>query len=317
MSCAAPDFLKEKIWGIFYILNKKYGTNKAVKYVLAVSGGVDSVVMLDMLAKEAEHEIIVAHFDHGIREDSVADAEFVRELAKKYDLVFAGERVELGAGASEEKARKARYEFLWRVAKKYDAQLLTAHHKDDVIETIVINLLRGTGWRGLCSLRDEAIKRPLLHMLKEEIIEYAAKHHLQWRTDSTNDDVKYLRNYVRRHITSRFESQEKDRFFALYEAQLLLHTHITQETSKHLAVFSTEAKHEYRRYPFIMMDSRVGRELLYAAILQATGKTLTRPQLGSALQAIKTFRGGARYEAGEGVELIFSKANVIVDIALN
>src|SRR3989344_5293986 len=116
-----------------------------MNYIVAVSGGVDSVVLLDMLIKQKEHNLVVAHFDHGIRVDSDADARFVWELAKKYELSFEVRREELGDAASENTARSHRYAFLRDIAKKYSATIVTAHHADDVVETIAINLTRGTG----------------------------------------------------------------------------------------------------------------------------------------------------------------------------
>src|SRR6478609_8911137 len=106
-----------------------------MKYVLAVSGGVDSVVLLDMLAKSEEDELIVAHFEHGIRgQSSQDDARFVEALAAKYDVSCEVGYGALGADASEETARTKRYEFLKKIATKHEARLVTAHHQDDVIE---------------------------------------------------------------------------------------------------------------------------------------------------------------------------------------
>ena len=134
-----------------------------MRYVVAVSGGVDSVVLLDMVAQEvAPQRLIVAHFDHGIRPESADDAAFVKSLAKQYGLTFETKREELGANASEELAREHRYAFLRDVAKRYSATIMTAHHADDIIETIAINMTRGTGWRGLAVLDSPGIERPLL-----------------------------------------------------------------------------------------------------------------------------------------------------------
>jgi len=141
-----------------------------MKYVVAVSGGVDSVVLLDILARINTHQFIVAHFDHGIREDSAADARFVKALADKYELTFVCTREELGMTASEELARTRRYVFLKAVAQKLQAQLITAHHLDDLVETVMINKIRGTGWRGLAVFGDESIRRPLLTMSKQQLI---------------------------------------------------------------------------------------------------------------------------------------------------
>ena len=103
------------------------------KFIVAVSGGVDSVVLLDKLVKIGKSQLIVTHFDHGIRPDSADDAKFVAGLAKKYDLVFETGGLELGANASEDLARQKRYAFLRTIANKYDAQIVTAHHMDDFL----------------------------------------------------------------------------------------------------------------------------------------------------------------------------------------
>src|SRR5690606_32014455 len=117
------------------------------KHVLAMSGGVDSVVLLHQYWQEQGSEgLVVAHFDHGIRTDSSADARFVEALAASYGIKFESRREELGSSASEAWARERRYHFLREVADSHQAVLVTAHHGDDLIETIAINLSRGTGW---------------------------------------------------------------------------------------------------------------------------------------------------------------------------
>ena len=114
-----------------------------MNYIVAVSGGVDSVVLLDMLSK-TQHKLIVAHVDHGIRgKESAADARFVAALARRYQLPFVSTELHLGAHASEETAREKRYEFLFGEAEKYRAVVVTAHHRDDIIETFLLNLFHG------------------------------------------------------------------------------------------------------------------------------------------------------------------------------
>ena len=131
--------------------------------VLAISGGVDSMVMLDMVCRRfPAGEIIVAHFDHGIRANSELDMEFVREMAAEYGVEFRSCRAELGAGASEAEAREKRYEFLMKVAAETGGEVWTAHHLDDLVETVTINFLRGTGWRGLTGLDRAGVRRPFL-----------------------------------------------------------------------------------------------------------------------------------------------------------
>ena len=138
-------------------------------YLVAVSGGVDSVCLLDMLSR-SEHRLIVAHVEHGIRgEASRADARFVAALAQKYNLPFVSVSLDLGPNASEELARQKRYDFLLAQAQKFGAVLVTAHHAEDVAETIAINIERGTGWRGLAVLARTGIRRPLISFTKTQL----------------------------------------------------------------------------------------------------------------------------------------------------
>jgi tRNA(Ile)-lysidine synthetase-like protein len=172
------------------------------KYVIAVSGGVDSVCLLDVMAQsDRAYELIVAHFDHGMRADSRADAEFVRELSSYYGLKFATERAEL-AGKGEAEARAARYEFLERTMVESKATaIITAHHADDRLETSLINALRGTGAAGLVALTDEPNRRrPLLKIPKLDLIGYAQDQKLKWREDSTNESNDYTRNLIRHEV---------------------------------------------------------------------------------------------------------------------
>jgi tRNA(Ile)-lysidine synthetase-like protein len=176
-------------------------------YVLAVSGGVDSMVLLDLLTHQSGVQLIVAHFDHGIREDSKTDRELVEAAARRYGLQFVYKNGELGPNASEAIARQARYDFLRQTQTQCRAQaIITAHHQDDLLETAIINLLRGTGRKGLNALQSkDGLLRPLLGYRKSELYKIATdimRHdpHFMWHEDSTNTTDQYLRNYVRHHI---------------------------------------------------------------------------------------------------------------------
>lgn len=181
------------------------------KYVVAVSGGVDSMVLLDLLRQQPELELVVAHFDHGIRPDSAKDLELVRRMARQYGLKFVSEQGNLGPDTSEAAARAARYVFLRRVQKEKGARaIVTAHHQDDVLETAIINMFRGTGRKGLTALTSRPdVIRPLLECTKQDIQTYASAHGLIWREDTTNADERYLRNYIRHTILPRFSESDK------------------------------------------------------------------------------------------------------------
>ncbi|MDL2341686.1 MAG: tRNA lysidine(34) synthetase TilS [Patescibacteria group bacterium] len=183
-------------------------------YVAAISGGVDSMVLLHLLSKCQDVTIVVAHFDHGMRPDSDKDRDLVHKTATALGLPFVSEAGNLNSLSSEATARTARYAFLRQVQKQYQAEaIITAHHEDDVIETAIINLARGTGRRGLSSLAStRQLLRPLLDTPKSEIIAYANQHQLSWREDSSNADQKYLRNYIRHSVLPLFSAAQRQQF---------------------------------------------------------------------------------------------------------
>lgn len=280
------------------------GKIKEMKYLVAVSGGVDSVVLLDMLVKRRQSELIVAHFDHGIRLDSRDDATFVKALAKKYGLQFVSKREELGARASEELARKQRYAFLRNEAKKHAAGIVTAHHRNDLIETIAINIYRGTGWRGVAVFGAKEIVRPLLGMRKAELYDYALKNGLEWVEDSTNHEQTYLRNRMRAKLAVLPDVFEEN-LVRLWKEQTLLADKIDEETH-------TLLKQPYSRYFFVSIEPAVALELLRALIRKEVGTTFTHPQLERALLAIKTAQPGTVFQVGDGVAIQFRVNSFIV-----
>lgn len=206
------------------------------RYVLAVSGGVDSMVLLDILANNPYVHFTVAHYDHGIRVDSAEDRRLVQNIAKQYNVPFIYDEGRLGEHASEATARDARYKFLHSVCKQTHARaIITAHHQDDVIETAVLNMVRGTGRKGLSSLGSSGgIARPLLHSSKAQLIEYARENNLQWREDSTNQDTAYKRNYVRHIIMSRLTVDQRDALLSYITKLRLLNDKIDHEITNQL-----------------------------------------------------------------------------------
>jgi len=186
--------------------------------LIAVSGGIDSMVLLDIMTRIARTlrlELAVAHFDHGLRgEESQADAAFVVEQAKLRGLKTYVARGDVRKLASqyhmsvEEAARRARYQFLERVAHKHGySVVLTAHNANDNAETVLLNLIRGTGVSGMAAippLRQLAegilLGRPLLGVERDEIHAYAEEVGLSWCEDATNQSAQFTRNRVRHEL---------------------------------------------------------------------------------------------------------------------
>lgn len=169
------------------------------------------MVLLDVLAKRAGISLIVAHFNHGIRPDSGQDEELVVSRARQLGKQFAVGYGHLGPDASEAIARQARYRFLEEVRRKHQAEaIITAHHQDDLIETAILNILRGTGPKGLSAISsNQKILRPLLGHSKQEVLDYAKSHNLKWQDDPTNPSDRYLRNYVRNRWLSNLSVSQK------------------------------------------------------------------------------------------------------------
>lgn len=291
------------------------------KYLVAVSGGVDSVVLLDMLVGgnppishflTPNSQYVVAHFDHGIRDDSAADARFVEALARGYGLKYVGGKASLGKSASEEQARMARYDFLFKEAKKLNATILTAHHRDDMIETIAINISRGTGWRGLAVLGRVSVDRPLIALKKAEIYDYAIKNHLEWVEDETNRTEQYLRNRMRRTISQNLTSDAADKLVVLRDQQIALRDQIDTEISRLLGLYVSDGT--MTRYELINMPGDAAVEVLDGYLRAQLGRSLTRPQLVRALLVIKTAAPGSTAEIGDRLKIKFEKRTLSIGV---
>ena len=268
--------------------------------ILAVSGGIDSVVMLHYLRNDPE--VIVAHFDHGIRPNSADDCAFVKRLAEKYNKPFVFERRELGADCSEATAREARYKFLNRVAKERGGQIYVAHHADDIIESIAINTLRGTGWRGLAPMTNPDVVRPLLGWTKADIYRYATENQLSFRQDQTNTEGDYLRNRVREQL--RFVTKtDKEQLLKLYEKQCA----IKSEVEEILAGLSND-----NRYPRELAKLDIATELI-RSILANQNVKLTRPQLDNCKKAILEYTPGKRFSLDRDHFLLIERYSFLVE----
>lgn len=264
-----------------------------MNYIVAVSGGVDSVVLLDMLSRAEGKRLVVAHVDHGIRAESTAEARFVHGLARQYQLPYVQVRLELGKTASEDAARQARYEFLFAKAREHKAIILTAHHQDDLIGSLAINQLRGTGWRGLAVMNRPGISRPLLGWSKARIYKYALDHRLEWVEDASNHSSLYLRNRLRAAVLS-LPSKTHQGLVELRLRQLQLVRDIDHETGRVSRIFDD------RRYPYTMVPPKVAIELLRRQW------PMTRLAAERLLAGIKTARPRTSQQLPDGYRVEFT-----------
>ncbi len=256
-----------------------------MKLILAVSGGVDSMALLAMY-KQAD--IVVAHIDHGTRKSSAKDADFVHQKCQKLGVKFYETKLELGEGVSEELARKKRYEFLKTIQEKEGGTLCTAHHLDDVLESIAINLIRGTGWRGLTPFYGDDLVRPfiILKMWKRDVLKFAGEQKICFRQDPTNYETNYLRNRVREKMVELDETARVD-IIELFEKQNKLRGKIEKLVTE-LAKQTVVGKNFHKKDLFLAVDEKVALEILREICLMH-GYSLTRKQLADFLSAIKNY----------------------------
>jgi len=194
------------------------------KVVVAFSGGADSMALVDILAKLPDFplQIVVAHLNHCLRGDeSESDELFVRNLAEKYALPVEIAKVDIQAAAVyhglslEEAGRNARRSFFLEIAEKESAAAVAlGHHKDDQAETVLMRLIRGAAGSGLTGMQPRRsgsiFMRPLLCLNRTEIEGYLRKGSLQWREDSSNLDIKFLRNRVRHELLPLLKSYNQE-----------------------------------------------------------------------------------------------------------
>ena len=205
------------------------------KILLTVSGGVDSMVMLSIFVRLG-YNIEVAHCNFGLRgKESDEDTEMVVRECEKLGIVChtkrfdtEGEMARTG-DSMEMTARRLRYEWFYELCKTEGCSVIAvAHHANDSIETFFINLLRGTGLRGLTGINRQygRVVRPLLYATRKDILEYAVQNHIPYREDSSNRSTKYLRNKIRlgllpllREINPKFTALMRGNLYRLNDAQ--------------------------------------------------------------------------------------------------
>ena len=187
---------------------------KNQKVLLTVSGGIDSVVMCELFSK-AKFNFAIAHCNFGLRgEESDADEIFVKKLSIKYKVPFITTTFQTSEYAAENNistqmaARILRYAWFEEIRNKHQFDFIaTAHHHNDAIETLLLNLAKGTGIAGLHGIKPKRNKiiRPLLFANKEIIYDYLVDNQLVWREDSSNESLKYQRNFIRQEIVPKFK----------------------------------------------------------------------------------------------------------------
>ena len=237
------------------------------KIVLGVSGGPDSLFMLDILNKlkeKLQFEIVVAHVNHKIRKEADDEEEFVKQFCDKIKVDFYSKRIEVEKYANnnkiglEEAGRKIRYKFFDEIAQITNSnKIAIAHNKNDKVETILMNLLRGSGITGLQGIqpkKDNKIIRPIIEIERKDIEKYCEEENLEPRIDKSNQDNTYTRNKIR-NIVIPYINQEFNPNFI--ETMTRLSELITEEN----AFLNKLTETEYKKILIQKIDNQISLDL--------------------------------------------------------
>lgn len=210
----------------------KLNLNHTQTYVLAISGGIDSMVLLDLFIK-AEFSIVVVHFDHQKRSDSSLDHELIQAICLNHKIPYYLFKLNLDDKNFQANARASRQHHLEEVATLHQTNsIVTAHHLDDLIETVLIKMIRGASFLGLSGIRFETIihgfsyLKPLINYSKDEIMTYAAENNIQYLEDSTNSSNLYLRNQIRNSLVPILTTESEIRYQIQKLSDLFYQTHL-------------------------------------------------------------------------------------------
>ena len=204
--------------------------------VVGVSAGPDSMCLLHIL-KQKTNKIVVCHINHNVRRQSKKEEEYLRKYCEENNLIFERMLIEkYEENNFENEARKKRYAFYETILKKYNSnQLFLAHHGDDLIETVLMKIVRGSNIEGysgikrISNVKDYQIIRPLLNFTKDDIINYNKKHNIKYYIDNSNNDIHYTRNRYRHKILPLLKKEDKN-----VHIKFLKYSNILDEYDKYI-----------------------------------------------------------------------------------
>lgn len=293
------------------------------RVLVAVSGGVDSMVLLHILcALQTEFQVglCVAHLDHSLRASSAEDARFVAATAQRLDLHYVGGAKDVAAFARETRqsleaaAREVRKSFLQTAALAEGCNVIAlGHHKNDQAETFLLNLIRGAGPQGLVGMRPRngPYIRPLLACLRQDIEAYAARANVTFREDHSNRDVRFTRNRIRWQVLPRLEQLNPNLIETLGNTQAVLaydHQYIqaqTQEALQRLVRKRTEQYVRLDRRQFCGLPRALCAAVVRLVFGQLVGnrRRLSFAHIQAALEHSKSGRFGTAVELPQGLTL--------------
>ena len=259
-------------------INNIYDFNMNDVVVIGCSSGPDSMALLDMLLKVRNKynlSLVVAHVNHNLRVESAEEEAYLREYCKDNDLLFESMTIdEYGDDNFQNEARNIRYNFFEMLINKYEANyLMTAHHGDDLVETILMRIVRGSNLNGYSGFKEcvdmgsYKIVRPLINFTKDELLKYNEENNIKYYVDSSNDKDKYTRNRYRKYLLPFLKEEEDD-----VHLKFLKYSRTLTETSKFIdkeknkAIERVVDCNKINIDKFLLEEEYLQREILYYVI---------------------------------------------------
>lgn len=244
-------------------INSRFPYLEQKKLFLAVSGGLDSMVLLHLF-QQLPYEIAVLHCNFQLRGmESFGDQDFIQKYCDQNNIPFFTTQFDTDAFAKDYKlstqvaARELRYNWFYELLETHQFDyVLTAHHADDNLETFIINLSRGTGLEGLIGIPEENDKiiRPLLPFSRDEILKYAKENNIEWREDSSNASNKYLRNKIRHDLVPILKEINPDFLKSFQKTQSYLQESNEMVEDASIMIYQQVAKEEGNEIHFDLVQ---------------------------------------------------------------
>lgn len=240
--------------------------------VVGVSAGPDSMALLHYLRTNTNYNIICAHINHNVRKQSIEEEQYLKEYCQHNSITFESYTIkEYKEKNFENEARIYRYNFYEKILNKYKTNyLFLAHHADDLIETILMKIVRGSNLEGYAGIKEISKKnnyyiiRPLLNYTKDEILNYNKKNNIKYYIDNTNKDNKYTRNRFRNNLLPLLKEEDKNihkKFLAYSKILLEYDEYIKKETDKLIKIVYQNQKLNISK--FIKLDKLIQKNILY------------------------------------------------------
>lgn len=293
-----------------YFLEKYNIQNNKTPILIAFSGGYDSMCLLDVVS-QLNNNIIAIHLNHNWRaEESDQEEINCKEFCKKNNIKFYSEKLSLDIQKTETAAREARYNFFKKCANQFSSDIvLTAHNANDNAETIIYRIAKGTGTKGLNGIAEkrDIFYRPLLSIKRDEIELYCLKNNLSPNNDSSNSNIKYKRNLIRKNILPEFEKINKHSINAINSL-----SEIAKNEQDIIEEYLSTLKEPYSTKNFIIFSKAVQQKLLYNLIAK-NNIEYDKTKITKALEFIienQDSKSGKRLSVGKNIWIFVNNKKI-------